>query len=135
MVFFMPLPLHRTMNMGDNIKSGSFLQKPLEIFAYVIYIERRNPFRIYCLIYLSTWWGWGGIWAPSGRTSFKPRPICLKFPTMIYFTHARMEVTADLQISSPFIGKRDMPGTANEEEKMYLECEYHPRTFAPECRR
>src|ERR1700733_3865928 len=101
--------------MGDNTKSGSFLQKHLEMFAYAIYIERRNPFHICCLIYLSTWCGWGGIWAPSERTSFKPRPICLKFTTMIYLTHARMAVMADPQFSSPFIGKRDMPGMANEE--------------------
>jgi hypothetical protein len=39
---------------------------------------------------------------------------------MIYLTHAQMAVMADPPFSSPFIGKRDMPGMANEEEKMYL---------------
>jgi len=29
-------------------------------------------------------------------------------------------VKPDFTISFPFIGKRDMPGAANEEEKMYL---------------
>ncbi len=62
---------------------------------------------------------------PSGRTLilFEPQPICLKISTMRYLTHARMVVRPDFPFSPPFIGKRDMPATANEEEKMYLECE------------
>jgi len=62
----------------------------------------------------------GGTTAPSGRTSFKPWLICLKFSTIIYLTHARMVVRSDIPFLSPFIGKRDMPGTASEEVKIYL---------------
>jgi hypothetical protein len=36
--------------MGENTKSGSYLQKPLETFVYAIYIERRNPFCVYYLV-------------------------------------------------------------------------------------
>jgi len=64
----------------------------------------------------------GGNLAPSGRTSFKPLPICLKISIMMYLIHAQMVVLTDFPFSSPFIGKRDMPGTASEEEKLYLEC-------------
>jgi hypothetical protein len=58
----------------------------------------------------------------SGRALNKPRPICLKLPTIIYLTHARMLVWPDSSFLSAFIVKRDMPGTATEEEKVYLEC-------------
>ena len=56
----------------------------------------------------------------SGRTSFKPWPICLKISTIIYFSHTRMVVRPNLLFSSRIIGKRDVPGTAGEEEKVYL---------------
>jgi hypothetical protein len=64
-----------------------------------------------------------GIWARLRRTLFKLRQMCLKLSTIIYLTNARTSVKPDPQFSSPFIGNRDMPGTANEEEKIYLECE------------
>jgi hypothetical protein len=109
--------------MGENTKSGSFLQKPPETLVYVIYIERRSPFRYCYIISLNTRYGWGGNRTPSGRILFKPQQICLKFATMIYLTHARTVMMSDFLFSSPFMGKRDMPATANEEEKMYLQCE------------
>ena len=65
----------------------------------------------------------GGNLTPSERILFQSWPIGLKFATMIYLTHARTVVTFDFPFSSRFIGKRDMPATANEEEKMYLQCE------------
>jgi hypothetical protein len=58
-----------------------------------------------------------------GENIFKPRPICLKCAITIYLTYTRTAVRPDFPFSSSFIGKRDMPDTANEEEKMYLECE------------
>ena len=64
----------------------------------------------------------GGTGVPSGRTLFKPWPIGLKICTIIYLARAQMVVRSDLPFSSPFIGKRDMPGMASEEEKMHLEC-------------
>ena len=109
--------------MGENTKSGSFLQKPPETLVYVIYIERRSPFRYCYIISLNTRYGWGGNRTPSGRILFKPQQICLKFATIIYLTHARTVMMSDFLFSSPFMGKRDMPATANEEEKMYLQCE------------
>jgi hypothetical protein len=46
--------------MGDNIKSGSFLQKPLKTLAYAIYIERRSPFIFCYFTFFSTGYEWGG---------------------------------------------------------------------------
>jgi len=65
----------------------------------------------------------GGTQATLGRTLYKPRPIFLKVPTIIYLTYARTAVRPDFPFLSSFMGKRDMPGTASEEEKMHLECE------------
>ena len=62
----------------------------------------------------------GGNLGTLGENLFKPRPICLKSSTIIYLTHAQTVVKPDFPLSSPFIGKRDMPATANEEEEMYL---------------
>ena len=88
-------------------RSGSFLQKPPEPLVYVIYIERWSPFCYCYIISLNTRCGWGGNRTPSGRILFKPQPICLKFATIIYLTHAQMVMTSDFLFSSPFIGKRD----------------------------
>jgi hypothetical protein len=41
---------------------------------------------------------------------------------MIYLTNARTEVKLDFPFLSSIIGKRDMPDTASEEEKVHLEC-------------
>jgi|ERR1700733_2686203 hypothetical protein len=105
--------------MGENTKSGEFLQKPAETLVYAVYIERRNPFRICYIIYSSTACGWEGTLAPSRRTLFKPLQICLKLSTMTYLTHARTVVWPDFPFSSPFVGKRDMPHAAGEEENIY----------------
>ena len=45
--------------IGENIKSGSFLQKPLETFIYKMYIICHNPFNFGYFIYFSTGVGWG----------------------------------------------------------------------------
>jgi len=58
----------------------------------------------------------GGNLGTLGRTLFKPQLICLKIPTMIYLTHARMSVRPNLPFLSSFIGKRDMLGMASEEK-------------------
>jgi hypothetical protein len=94
--------------MGENIKSGSFLQKPPETLVYAIYIERWSPFRICYIIYLSTGCGCRGTWTPSGRTIFKPWPIRPKISTIIYLTHAQMVVKPDSPLPFPFITNRDM---------------------------
>jgi hypothetical protein len=57
----------------------------------------------------------GGNLAPSGRTSFKPPPICLKITIMIYLTHTQMVMQTDFPFSSPFIGKRNMLSTTSED--------------------
>ena len=116
-------------SMGENINSGSFLQKALEPVTYAIYIEHQSPFSFYYFSYLSTGVQMGGAWAPSRRTSFEPWPICLKFSTIIYYTHTRTVVKPDSPFLSPLIGKRDMPGMASEGEKVYLKCKYHHRTL------
>jgi hypothetical protein len=88
-----------------------------------IYTTQKSVFRL--LSDLSEYRrGWGGTEVPSGRASDKPRPIRRKCSIVTYLTHARMIVPPDFPFSSRFIGKRDMPGTASEEEKMYLQCEY-----------
>ena len=46
---------------------GHFYKKPLEVFAYAIYIERRNPFRVCYLIYLSMGCEWGRLGHPWGE--------------------------------------------------------------------
>jgi hypothetical protein len=106
--------------MDENTKSRSFSQKPLETVVCAIHIERQNPFSFCYFHYLSTGDGWRGTWSPSGRTSFESHPICLKLPTIMYLTNARMMVYPDCPFPPPFIAKRDMPGMASEEEKLYF---------------
>jgi len=59
---------------------------------------------------------------PQGA-HYKPRPIRLKHRTLIYLTHARTATKPDSPFLSSFIGKRDMPDMASEEENVDLECE------------
>jgi hypothetical protein len=108
--------------MGDNIKSGSFLRKPLKTLAYAIYIERRSPFIFCYFTYFSTGYEWGELGRTSGRTLFKPRPICLGIFTIIYLIHAQTVVKPDFLFSPPFIGKTDVPATANEGEDVLRIC-------------
>ncbi len=67
--------------MRQNIKSGSFLQKPLETVPYAIYIERPSPFSFCYFTYFSTGCGWG-----SGKTLFNPWPIRRKMSAVIYLS-------------------------------------------------
>ena len=76
---------------------------------------------IYAILVILVWGvDWGMNLAVSERTLFRLQSICLKLCTITYITHARMFVCPDFPFLSSFVGKRDMPDMASEEENMYL---------------
>jgi len=66
-VFWRHLMWYYMCRMGENPKSGLFLQKALEILVYAIYIQCRNPFCICYLISLSMGYERGELGHPRGE--------------------------------------------------------------------